>query len=138
MLTGIATRRSDLANRDPLPGFDPDRTTLASMETSGGANGRSQQTDEGRVMARLDMGGMELGSMAEAKPNAQSFFELGIVYSSGSEGATDLVAAHKWFNLAAVGGMSEAAEYRAEVAREMTAAAIAEAQRAAREYLQRH
>jgi hypothetical protein len=26
-------------------------------------------------LARLDMGGLELGSMAEAKPNAQSFFE---------------------------------------------------------------
>jgi TPR repeat protein len=89
-------------------------------------------------MARLDMGGAELASMAEAKPNAQSFFELGIAWSSGSEGATDLVAAHKWFNLAAVGGMREAATYRAEVAREMTTEAIAEAQRAAREYLRTH
>ena len=89
-------------------------------------------------MARLDMGEIGQGSMAEAKPNAQSFFDLGIAYSSGSEGTTDLVAAHKWFNLAAVGGMREAGEYRAEVAREMTAAAIAEAQRAAREYLSRH
>ena len=89
-------------------------------------------------MARLDMGGTELASMAEAKPNAQSFFDLGIAYSSGSEGATDLVAAHKWFNLATIGGMREAADYRAEVAREMTAADISEAQRAAREYLRKH
>ena len=84
------------------------------------------------------MGGMELGSMAEAKPNAENFFELGMIYSSGADVPTDLVAAHKWFNLAAVSGNPEAANYRQEVAREMTAAAIAEAQRAAREWLSKH
>ena len=105
-----------------------------------GAAGQTAAHDKGwgSVMARLDMGGLELASMAEAKPNAENFFELGMAYSSGSEVPTDLVAAHKWFNLAAVSGNSEAAYYRQEVAREMTAAAIAEAQRAAREWLGRH
>lgn len=89
-------------------------------------------------MARLDMGGAEIASMAEAKPNAENLFDLGMIYSSGCEVAADLVAAHKWFNLAAAKGNAEAAYYRQEVAREMTAAAVAEAQRAAREWLRTH
>jgi len=89
-------------------------------------------------MARWDMGGAELASMAEAKPNAQNFFDLGILYSSGSEVEPDLVAAHKWFNLAAARGIPGAADYRQEVAREMTETAIAEAQRAAREWVSTH
>ncbi|MEJ2458732.1 MAG: hypothetical protein P8Y58_11525, partial [Novosphingobium sp.] len=47
----------------------------------------------------------------------------------------DLIEAHKWFNLAAVAGHEEAAACRAEVADEMTAREIAEAQRRAREWL---
>ncbi len=89
-------------------------------------------------MARWDMGGAELASMAEAKPNAQNLFDLGMLYASGGEVEPDLVAAHKWFNLAAARGIPEAANYRQEVAREMTANAIAEAQRAAREWLTTH
>jgi TPR repeat protein len=82
--------------------------------------------------------GAELASMAEAKPTPENFFELGIIYSAGQEVDVDLVAAHKWFNIAAARGYDEAAHYRQEVAREMTAIAIAEAQRAAREWLRAH
>jgi TPR repeat protein len=88
-------------------------------------------------MARYEMGA-ELASMAEAKPTPGNFFELGIIYSAGQEVDVDLVAAHKWFNIAAARGYDEAAHYRQEVAREMTAIAIAEAQRAAREWLRAH
>jgi TPR repeat protein len=88
-------------------------------------------------MARFEMGA-ELASMAEAKPTPENFFELGIIYSAGQEVDVDLVAAHKWFNIAASRGYSEAAHYRQEVAREMTTIAIAEAQRAAREWLRAH
>ncbi len=88
-------------------------------------------------MARYEMGA-ELASMAEAKPTPENFFELGIIYSAGQEVDVDLVAAHKWFNIAAARGYDEAAHYRQEVAREMTAVAIAAAQRAAREWLRAH
>jgi TPR repeat protein len=88
-------------------------------------------------MARYEMGA-ELASMAEAKPTPENFFELGMIYSAGHEVDVDLVAAHKWFNIAAARGYSEAAHYRQELAREMTALAIAEAQRAAREWLRAH
>jgi TPR repeat protein len=89
-------------------------------------------------MGRFEMAGAGLASMAETQPNGESLFELGMIYSTGREVAADLIAAHKWFNLAAVRGVPEAATYRQEVAREMSAADVAEAQRAAREWLQRH
>jgi TPR repeat protein len=83
------------------------------------------------------MGG-EMGSMAVAQPSPESFFELGLIYSTGREVAADLIAAHKWFNLAAVKGNRAAASHRQELAREMSANDVAEAQRAAREWLSRH
>ncbi len=65
-----------------------------------------------------------------------AFFDLGMAFSTGSDAVTvDLVEAHKWFNLAAVGGHEHAAQCRAEVAEDMTAREIAEAQRSAREWL---
>jgi TPR repeat protein len=96
-------------------------------------------TNKGRgsVMGRFE-GGAAIASMAETKPNVEDLFQLGMIYSAGCEVAADLVAAHKWFNIAAARGKREAAGYRQEVAREMTAAAIAEAQRAAREWLSKH
>lgn len=88
-------------------------------------------------MARLDMGA-EMAEMAQAAPSGETFFQLGITYSSGVEVTPDLIAAHKWFNLAAMKGNREAALYRQEIAGELSAAEIAEAQRAAREWLRTH
>ncbi|SFF73685.1 hypothetical protein SAMN05518801_10189 [Novosphingobium sp. CF614] len=73
---------------------------------------------------------------AAAQGDCSAYFDLGVAYSTGSHGAgCDLIEAHKWFNLAAVAGHEEAAICRAEVADEMTAREIAEAQRRAREWL---
>jgi TPR repeat protein len=89
-------------------------------------------------MARMEMAGAEMAPKAEPKPSAESLFELGIIYATGNDGEPDLIAAHKWFNLAAVSGNAEAAYHRQEIAREMSPADIAEAQRAAREWLKTH
>lgn len=68
--------------------------------------------------------------------DSEAYFDLGMAFSTGSEAlAVDLVEAHKWFNLAAVGGYEHAAQCRADVAEDMTAREIAEAQRRAREWL---
>ena len=65
-----------------------------------------------------------------------ALFELGCAFSTGSHGALcDLVEAHKWFNLAASRGHEEAQTCRAEVAEEMTAREIVEAQKRARAFL---
>ncbi len=66
----------------------------------------------------------------------EALFELGCAFSTGSRGALcDLVEAHKWFNLAASKGHEEAQHCRADVAEEMTAREIVEAQRRARAFL---
>lgn len=71
-----------------------------------------------------------------AEGDADALYELGICYSSGLEGVEiDLIQAHKWFNLAAMAGLERGHECRAEVADEMTAREIAEAQRLARAWL---
>ena len=73
---------------------------------------------------------------AAAQGDTDAYYDLGVAYSTGSHGADcDLVEAHKWFNLAAVGGHDEAAMCRADVSEEMTAREIAEAQRRAREWI---
>lgn len=88
-------------------------------------------------MARLEMASAE--HMLEGQSaSGDILFELGVMYATGRTVAADLVAAHKWLNLAAHRGSSEAARYRRELADEMSAAQIAAAQREAREWLQRH
>ena len=76
-------------------------------------------------------------SLADAaRGDATACFDLGVAFSTGSGGAAcDLIEAHKWFNLAAARGHDEAAHCRADIADEMTAREIAEAQRRAREFL---
>jgi TPR repeat protein len=71
-----------------------------------------------------------------ARGDARAYFDLGIAYSSGSAGvAVDLIQAHKWFNLAALNGSERGQQCRAEIAEDMTAREIAEAQRQARAWL---
>jgi TPR repeat protein len=68
--------------------------------------------------------------------DVDALFELGVTYSTGRGGIdVDLIEAHKWFNLAALSGSSRGQECRAEIAIEMTAREIAEAQRQARAWL---
>ena len=66
---------------------------------------------------------------------ADALFSLGLKYCLGREVPKDLIAAHKWFNLAAMSGNDAARHYRLEIAREMTPPDIAEAQRRARDWL---
>jgi hypothetical protein len=47
----------------------------------------------------------------------------------------DYVAAHKWFNLAAIRGSEVAKSWRAQISAEMNSGQIAEAQRLAREFM---
>jgi len=78
---------------------------------------------------------MELAAQTGA-PDA--LFELGMLYATGRDIDADLVTAHKWFNLAAARGNEAARSYRVELAQEMSAEQIAEAQTLAREWLQTH
>lgn len=65
--------------------------------------------------------------------SADECFDLGVAYSCGTgDLPIDLIEAHKWFNLAALRGSEQGQSMRAEIAEEMTARQIAEAQRQAR------
>ena len=58
------------------------------------------------------------------------FYDRGIAC-----GLSDLIEAHKWFNLAAMSGDDRAVTARAEIAMEMTAREVVEAQRRARAFI---
>jgi TPR repeat protein len=85
-------------------------------------------------MARMDFGDMNTAALGEA-PVADSFYELGMMYSIGRSVPVDYVTAHKWFNLAAMRGNEDATRLRREIADQMSEAEIAAAQRAARAWL---
>jgi len=89
-------------------------------------------------MARMETDSAGMAVRTETKPNAEHLFDLGVLYATGRDVEQDLVAAHKWFNLAAVSGYHEAAFHRQQIANEMSAKDIAVAQRAAREWLRLH
>ena len=65
-------------------------------------------------------------------------FERGLYWASGRSGVVNLVAAHKWFNLAALKGRPDAIPMRREVAEMMSDIEIATAQREARAWITAH
>jgi uncharacterized protein len=88
-------------------------------------------------MARFDFATIEGSSVAAAGGSPDALFELGLLYSAGRDVGLDLVQAHKWFNLAAMRGNLAARSYRADIARDLSKTDLAQAQRLAREWLQR-
>jgi TPR repeat protein len=74
----------------------------------------------------------------EAAVYADVLFNLGMLHASGRNGAVDLVAAHKWFNLAAVRGHHDAISHRREISELMSEIEIAMAQRDARTWMASH
>jgi TPR repeat protein len=71
-----------------------------------------------------------------ASSSGDDLFRMGLLYSTGQGGAPiDYVSAHMMFNLAAMRGSLEAKIYRKEISQQMDSGEVAEAQRAAREWL---
>ena len=89
-------------------------------------------------MAYLDVGSLEMAALGSPNSTGDIFVQLGLMYSTGRSVVADRVAAHKWFNLAALKGNGEAARLRREIAQEMSENDIAEAQREARRWLSTH
>ncbi|MEE9381306.1 MAG: SEL1-like repeat protein [Hyphomonadaceae bacterium] len=86
-------------------------------------------------MAYAD-GPMELPETGvDAETQSDELYRVGIVYSVGMGVDADLVKAHQWFNLAALKGSDEAKSERKEMADQMSSDEIAQAQKAAREWL---
>jgi TPR repeat protein len=98
----------------------------------------SGQTDRVVQMARQMMEQIDAVAAAPAAMTGEACYELGLAYASGRTQPIDLVAAHKWFNVAVMQGYHEAAQRRAELASEMTSDEIAAALREARALITRH
>lgn len=74
----------------------------------------------------------ETATPVDASAIPDVLFERGMYWASGRSGIVDLVAAHKWFNLAAQKGRTDAIAMRREIAELMSEGEIATAQREAR------
>jgi TPR repeat protein len=90
---------------------------------------------QGADMGRGELFALEQAARQPGDNTAEICFKLGMFYSIGGAVPADKIAAHKWFNLAAIRGNREAASYRRELAGEMSEQEIAAAQRAAREWI---
>ncbi len=88
-------------------------------------------------MAYIDYDALTQFELEARKGRIDALYNLGLAYSTGQGVSVDYVAAHKWFNLAAMKGVNEARGWRAQISNEMSTSKIAEAQRQAREWLLR-
>jgi TPR repeat protein len=90
---------------------------------------------QGAGMACIDIDSLAQFESDAKNGRAEALYNLGLAYSTGQGVDVDYIAAHKWFNLAAMKGSEIAKNWRAQISREMNSNQIAEAQRLAREWL---
>lgn len=88
-------------------------------------------------MAHNDLHNARHGAFG-AGVQADVLLRLGMMCATGRDCEVDLVAAHKWLNIAAIKGSARAAELRAELASNMSKTDIARALREAREWMTMH
>ena len=88
-------------------------------------------------MARFEILDQQLATMG-GEAEAEIFCEMGLMYAAGRDCPMDYIAAHKWLNIAAIKGSNRAAELRSDLAQSMSKADLAEALRAAREWMTMH
>lgn len=69
---------------------------------------------------------------------AASQYNLGVMYNNGEGVTRNYVQAHKWFNIAGEHGIKDVSQNLEIVTKKMTPDQISEAQRLAREWLQKH
>lgn len=86
-------------------------------------------------MACIDIDALTQFESDAKQGRADALYNLGLAYSTGQGVGVDYIAAHKWFNLAAMKGSELAKSWRAQISSEMNTSQIAEAQRLAREWL---
>lgn len=87
-------------------------------------------------MARFEV--IEAGYGSVGIDQAEMLCELGLMYATGRDCEIDLVSAHKWFNIAAVKGSDRASALRADLTSSLSKQELAQALRAAREWMTVH
>jgi TPR repeat protein len=90
-----------------------------------------------KKMARFEIRDIEMAA-AGGETRADVFCNLGLIYATGRGCPVDMVAAHKWLNIAAIKGSDRAASLRSDLARNMSKSDLAQALRAAREWMTMH
>src|ERR1019366_6419097 len=90
--------------------------------------------EKGRGVAQDDVEAAKWYRLAANQGHAQAQFNRGVAYDNGRGVVQDEVLAHLWFNLSVAQGNQEAAKNRDIVARRMTPAQSAQAQKLAREW----
>ncbi len=88
-------------------------------------------------MARYEIHDLDQAAMG-GETRAEVYCEMGLMYATGRDCELDMVAAHKWLNIAAVKGSDRAAALRAELANTMSKSDLATALRQAREWMTMH
>jgi uncharacterized protein len=104
----------------------------------GAAHGIGPATNKKGIWVFQGQVDFEAATAVDANAVPEVLFERGLYWASGRSGIVDLVAAHKWFNLAALKGHADAIPMRREIAELMTEAEIATAQREARAWMTMH
>ena len=88
--------------------------------------------DDGRGVPQDDVQAVQWYRLAADQGHARAQLNLGVMFGTGQGVKQDHVQAHKWFSLAGTGGMEDGRKGRDILAKQMTPAQIAEAQRLAR------
>jgi hypothetical protein len=141
---GLAVRSCALDNRREIGR----KTGSHFCGSRAGNNGTFRQVDRGRARGGKNQKGrrqmfhghldLDAATPVEASAIPDVLFERGLYWASGRSGVVNLVAAHKWFNLAALKGRTDAISLRREVAEMMSEVEIATAQREARAWMTTH
>jgi TPR repeat protein len=114
------------------------KITGRSFDWTGAALGRGGKKQKGRRQMFQGHIDRDTAAPVEASAIPDVLFERGLYWASGRSGVVNLVAAHKWFNLAALKGRIDAIQLRREVAELMSEVEIAMAQREARAWITAH
>lgn len=88
-------------------------------------------------MARFEIAEMN-SSMNTGEVRADILCDMGLMYATGRDCEIDMIAAHKWLNIAAIKGSERAAALRSELCGSMTKSELAKALRQAREWMTMH
>jgi hypothetical protein len=127
------------ARSDATPDSTPDDRALddGTLFTTGREprSGRARQKSKRRCQMFQGHIDLDAATPVQASAIPDVLFERGLYWASGRSGVVNLVAAHKWFNLAALKGRADAIQLRREVAAMMSEVEIAMAQREARAWM---
>jgi hypothetical protein len=112
--------------------WDDSVLTVDRGRARGAQGGQQRKGETAMLQGYIDL---DTATPVEATAIPDLLFERGLYWASGRSGVVNLVAAHKWFNLAALKGRTDAIVLRREVAELMSDVEIATAQREARAWM---